>query len=90
MSKPRSGASKAPAPTRGGGAPSEDYYRARGYKTVKVRVPAQMIELWDSATEHSLCANRTEWIVSSLSAQAAEELGLDPVAAQRGVRRPAT
>lgn len=77
------------ATKRGGGAPSEDYYRARGYKTVKVRVPAQLIELWDAATEHSNCDTRTEWIVSSLSLQAAEELGLDPVAALGGVRKPA-
>ena len=75
---------------RGIAAPSEAYYRERGYKTVKVRVPAQMIELWDAATEHSNCETRTEWIVSSLALQAADELGLDPVAALRGARKPAT
>ena len=76
-------------PKRGGGAPSEDYYRARGYKTVKVRVPAQLVDLWDAAVEHSDCEDRTEWITSSLCLQAAEELGLDPIAAQRGERKPA-
>ena len=75
-------------PRRGSGAPSEEYYRARGYKTVKVRVPIQMIELWDEATEHSNCDDRTQWIVSSLAIQAAEELGLDPVAALSGGRKP--
>lgn len=76
------------APKRGSAAPSEEYYRARGYKTVKVRVPAQLVDLWDAATEHSDCDDRTEWITSSLCLQAAEELGLDPVAALSGRREP--
>lgn len=40
MSKPRRGAGKAPAPKRGTAAPSEEYYRAHGYRRLQVRLPA--------------------------------------------------
>ena len=63
------------APPRGSGAPSEAYYSARGYVQVHLRVPAQLVELWDAAVEHSDAETRTEWITGALCAAAAKELG---------------
>ena len=63
--------------TRGGSGatPTEAYYRARGYQTGKLRVPAQLVELWDAAVEHSDAETRTEWVTAVLCAAAAKELG---------------
>ncbi len=73
------------APARGPfrSTPTEAYYRARGYQTVKLRVPAQLVELWDAATEHSDAETRTEWITGALTAAAERELDGAGEAAKR-------
>ena len=38
-------------PRRGSGAPSEEYYAARGYHQVKVRLPLDAIDLLDRLVE---------------------------------------
>jgi hypothetical protein len=87
VSKPQPGASKAPAPKRRSG-PSGPSGKSR-QASVLVRGPHWMIDLIDDAAERSNSGRRSDWLRSALIIQAAEELGLDPVAALSGQRKPA-
>jgi hypothetical protein len=86
VTKRSNGAGKASAPKRGDGLGGAGIHRQ---ESLLIRGPHWMIELIDDATEHSNCETRQEWLRTSLIIQAAEELGLNPVAALAGRREPA-
>jgi hypothetical protein len=57
--------------------------------SVLVRAPQWAMDLIDEAAAQSNSGTRSDWLRTSLIIQAADELGLDPLAALRGERRPA-
>ncbi len=56
--------------------------------SVLVRAPQWAMDLIDEAAERSNSGSRSDWLRTSLIIQAADELGLDPLAALKGERKP--
>lgn len=78
-----------PAPRRGNGAPTEEYYRSRGYHQIKIRLPLDAIErLQELADEGGY--SRSEVIDSLIRLAWAGKAGrklvtvTEELAAQRG------